>query len=245
MRVVTYNLRQGDPANPNWSWVIEAFKPDIFLAQETREPPDPFRGKAAWCPVYDPHWGTAIYVGFGTITELPLSDFHGSLVGVEVDSFPYPVATGRRLRVFSVHAPTDKGWACTIAAVNRMLDTIERVGTERGDADLMIGGDFNLYSLGKRHHSEIKAGSRWTTTSVESDILIRLRKLGLINCWQTANPGVPLAQTLRWTTDNVPSFHCDGIFVPETWKTPVCTVVNNREWDSMSDHNPVIATFVE
>jgi hypothetical protein len=140
-----------------------------------------------------------------------------------------------------------------------MLDLI---GQHRGDGDLIIGGDFNL-TVGQRHHSERRDdGTPWLTAEAELAVQARLgEEFGLINCWQTANPGMPLAQTLRWSGEPRPpicpqcppvrSFHCDGIFVPASWGTPFCTVINNEEWTGRndgrrlprSDHNPVVATF--
>ena len=35
-----------------------------------------------------------------------------------------------------------------------------------------------------------------------------------MSCWQAANPGGPLAQTLRWSANREAPYHCDGIFVP-------------------------------
>lgn len=187
-------------------------------------------------------WGSAVYVRQGTVTALALGAFGGWLVGAEADEFPHPVSKGRRLRVFSLHAPKPPvvGMGSYPQVVNEMLDLIAR---HRGDADLIIGGDFNV-TVSERHHSERQNGAPWTTTSQERAIQTRLRQdFGLINCWQTANPDVPLAQTLRWDKNPVPSFHIDGIFVPASWGIrPCCTVVDREEWAELSDHNPVVAT---
>jgi hypothetical protein len=131
-----------------------------------------------------------------------------------------------------------------------MLDVISQ---HRKDADLVIGGDFNLLSLDERHESELKGdGSPWTTIAVEKKIQTRLKdEFGLVNCWQAANPGVPLAQTLRYVKNPVPAYHCDGIFVPASWGTPISRVMGNTELYNKkpagrrtSDHNPVLATFI-
>jgi len=133
-------------------------------------------------------------------------------------------------------------------SVEGMLDV---VWANRGDADIILGGDFNL-TIGERHHTERNDdGTRWTTNPDERAIQTRLRdQFGLVNCWQAANPGVPLAQTLRWSGEPVRSFHVDGIFVPSTWGFPRCTVVSNEEWTGRndgsrlprSDHNPVVVS---
>lgn len=273
MRIITYNLYKGGIGNQHWSLVIDAFDPEILLVQESFPPeqsglPQDLRKQAVWCAVSSDKygilkWGTAVYAKCGKVTELESGNFRGGLVGVEIEGMAHPGLAGRCLRVFNLHAPTDKGWASTIKSVNEMLDTIAEIGKSRGDADLIIGGDFNLYSLGERHKSEIKEGKPWKTLPEESKISTRLQKeFRLINCWQTANPGVPLVQTLRWSGEVRPkdcpkcppvqSYHCDGIFVPAFWPGRLfCTVVNNEEWTGRndgrlprSDHNPVVATFV-
>ena len=73
----------------------------------------------------------------------------------------------------------------------------------------------------------------------------RPREFGLLNCWQTANPDQPLCQTLRWTGDRAIPYHCDGIFVPRSWKDRLksCEVIAGDEWNRLSDHNPVVACF--
>jgi exonuclease III len=256
MKIITYNLLNGGGGNQHWSHVIEAFDPDIFLAQESYPPEkcglqQDLRGQAVWRPA-NKYWGTAVYAKCGKVTELKIENlgkFQGWLVGAELDGFSHPGIAGRRLRVFSLHAPP---WSITGDAypetVKKMLNVIWE---NREDADMIIGGDFNLYSLGERHKSEIKNGKPWITLPEERGILTRLRDtFGLTNCWQTANPGVPLAQTLRWCRNPISAFHCDGIFVPESWKAKIsCTVINNEVWTDRrrprSDHNPVLATIAD
>ena len=59
---------------------------------------------------------------------------------------------------------------------------------------------------------------------------MRLRdELGLMNCWKYLNPDVRLAQTLRWTSDRTVNYHCDGIFVPQSWRDRLL------EWLSFPD----------
>jgi endonuclease/exonuclease/phosphatase family metal-dependent hydrolase len=118
-----------------------------------------------------------------------------------------------------------------------MLDLI---GAHRGDADLVIGGDFNL-TVGERHPSEARR-----TDPLDPAVQARLRdEFGLINCWQAANPGVRLAQTLRWSNDPPVPYHCDGLFVPASWRPALrsCAAAAGPEWEALSDHNPVVVTF--
>ena len=157
------------------------------------------------------------------------------MVGVEIPASAFPISGDKPLRVFSVHAPTAK--ESYARAVNKILDMLRDY---RDGADVVIGGDFNL-TVSRRHPAE----DRQTSTA---DLKIQQRledEFGLINCWQTMNPDVPLAQTLRWDRDPVPPYHCDGIFVPGSWseKLKACQVLSGPPWDGMSDHNPVVAEF--
>src|SRR5262249_46394161 len=140
-----------------------------------------------------------------------------------------------RVIVFSVHGPVgERGY------VRTMQDILDRVGSIRGGADLVLGGDFNI-AVGYRQPTEpIKI------LRAEREILDRLTKqFELVSCWQAANPDRPLAQTLRWTGNRAAPYHCDGIFVPRSWlpRLKSCRVVRGSRWNLMSDHNPVVADF--
>ena len=250
MKIVTFNLKFNGAGSQDWSHWVETLDPDILLLQETRAPAAALKPQTVWCHAGDYKWGSAIYVKHGKITPLELGSFEGWLVGAEVEGLAFSRQAGRPLRIFSLHAPPRSVSGLDYPkTVGKMLDVISQ---HRKDANLVIGGDFNLLSLGERHESELKAdGSPWKTIAVEKEIQNRLKdEFGLVNCWQVANPGVPLAQTLRYVKNPVPAYHCDGIFVPEEWGTPDCRVVRNTEmYDKKpagrrtSDHNPVLATF--
>jgi hypothetical protein len=227
MKIVTYNFLTGGAGKEHWSQLSNAFAPDIILAQESYPPQecgmaDAWTNQIVWHKASNNRWGTAVYVKSGQVTSLPTGTFQGWLTGVEVEGCPG--MQGRRLRAFSLHAPprriTGKNYSAT---VNDMLTLI---GTVRGDTDLVIGGDFNLLSLGRRHESEKREnGKRWTTRKQELAILKRVEdEFGLVNCWQKASPAIPLAQTLRWVAKDAVAYHCDGIFVPSTWQVARCTV---------------------
>ena len=180
------------------------------------------------------HWGSAVYVKGHKPSKLDLQHFGGNVVGVEVHGFSWPNPDGCRLRIFSIHAPDKGGYQ---QAVHSILDGIADV---RDGCDLVIGGDFNL-TVSERHESE-------PVQTCEADLAIQARlrdEFSLINCWQTAHPGEPLAQTLRWNGNKETPYHCDGIFVPASWKEHLqkCLVTSDDKWDKMSDHNPVVAEF--
>jgi hypothetical protein len=239
MRIITYNLRFGGSGNSHWGKVFEDFAPDVFLVQESYDPiehlPPLLHGNlhrdACWKCVEGLKWGSAVCVRGKAARKLGLPDFPGHVVGVEVDGSAFSISDGRPIRFFSIHAPDRGGYQ---RAVNSILDMI---GANRGDGDLVIGGDFNLTVAERLSTEELK------TSKADQAILARLKdEFDLVAAWQVANAGVPLPQTLRWAKDKVTPFHCDGVFIPQKWTSRVrsCTVVSGQEWDKLSDHNPVI-----
>jgi endonuclease/exonuclease/phosphatase family metal-dependent hydrolase len=121
-----------------------------------------------------------------------------------------------------------------------MHEILDRIAPLGEDADLVLGGDFNVV-VGFRHAREKLKVSRG-----ERAILERLaQEFKLVSCWQAAHPNRPLAQTLRWSADRSAPYHCDGIFVPNSWldRLVSCRVVRGSRWNALSDHNPVVAEF--
>jgi hypothetical protein len=77
-------------------------------------------------------------------------------------------------------------------------------------------------------------------------VQLRLREeFGLVNVWDFLHPRMQPVQTLRWTGDPRVPYHCDGLFVPQSWCTALqsCVVLSSQRWRERSDHNPVVATF--
>jgi len=125
---------------------------------------------------------------------------------------------------------------CHVKQVNLILDLIQ--GQLPADATVIIGGDFNL-TVGFRHPGE-------QLQKNQPKLMARFqREFGLMNCWQTVHPNQDLPQTLRWSNNKTMPFHCDGIFAPAHWYRylEAADVISGDEWDSLSDHNPVVASF--
>ena len=249
MKIVTYIMRFGGRGRVHWTEILDQFEPEIFLVQETYEPQEHLtpllygkhHEKAIWRRVESSgealDWGSAVFVQPSTATTIELPDFSGWVVGAEVPEFQDPNGIKQLLRVFSLHAPTGMGSYQRV--VNSILDMLLNL---RDGCEVIIGGDFNL-TVSERHPSE----DRVTEVS-DLKIQKRLRdEFRLINCWQTANQDVPLAQTLRWGSDRTIPFHCDGLFVPQSWASQLrsCSVPAGGIWDDLSDHNPIVADFDE
>jgi len=241
LRVVAYNFLSGGSSTRagHWSRIRAQLAPDIVLAQECRLPQDSPRERfrpgpvdtLLWAPVAARRWGSAVFLRALRATPLKMPDFAGWVVGAELASLRR--SPGRPLRVFSIHCPGgERGYVRTM---HEILDRLAQLCT---GVDLILGGDFNVVVGHRQPHERIRV------TRGEREILDRLSaEFDLISCWQAANPGRPLAQTLRWSANRHAPYHCDGIFVPSAWGARLvsCRVVTGSRWRELSDHNPVVA----
>ena len=179
-------------------------------------------------------WGTGVFLARDAIRPLEVPGFAGWIVGGEFDRHAW--LSPRPLRVFSIHCPRgERGYVKTMHAI------LDAVAPLAAGADVVLGGDFN-----------VAAGTRGTRDQVQFSkgerlLLERLTdEFDLIACWRAMHPRRPLAQTLRWTGNRATPYHCDGIFVPRSWRSKLvrCEVIAGPTWDLLSDHNPVVADFV-
>ncbi len=230
MKIATYNFLHGGSRtrSGHLARVVTAFDADIVLCQEAR-PPEEFSNNGGqsqffWRPVRGYAWGSGIYVRGLSASEVRVPGFSGWVTGVEL-------ALTRRTLAFSIHCPAGAGGY--VQVMHRILDRLRRL---RKGADLILGGDFNV-AAGYRPPDDVIRFTRG-----ERELLDRIRnEFGLVPAWQTANPGLRLAQTLRWSANRSTPYHCDGIFVPANWRIRQCFVCHGAEWESLSDHNPVFA----
>jgi endonuclease/exonuclease/phosphatase family metal-dependent hydrolase len=236
MRLATYNHLHGGSAsrNAHWTSLMREVEPDIVFCQEASRLPRPelqtFGGKLFWNAVPGMKWGTGIWTREHKYTRVP--------VNPEFAGWPTAAKTGKRgLMLFSVHCPAgEKGYVDTM---NRIVDAVHTMSEGR---PVIVAGDFNVVA-GYRRDDDVVKMSRG-----EQRLLDRIRdELGLIACWQSANPDVPLGQTLRWMRNKVTPYHCDGIFVPAAWRDRLvsCRILSGPAWDALSDHNPVVAEVAD
>jgi exonuclease III len=243
MKIAAYNILKGGSQRVHWVRMIQDYDVDVLLVQESYAhhehlPPllYPDAGKqSAWEMAEKNGWGSAVFSRTGSVKPVPVPNFAGWVVGAEISGASWQVRMADPLLAFSVHAPS-KGEAYW-KQVNKLLDEIKKVAAGR---EVVIGGDFNLTVC----HSP---GPERPTCKQDLAIQARLaEEFGLLNCWQTANPDQPSCQTLRWTGDRTIPYHCDGIFVPKPWRDRLesCVVLAGDEWNRLSDHNPVVASFL-
>jgi endonuclease/exonuclease/phosphatase family metal-dependent hydrolase len=234
LRIATFNFRRGGGVRrpEHWPLLRERLQADVLLTQESRPPHEDSRHRTALWAEAVQGWGTGLYAPKLALKPLEVKGFRGWVTGGQLAS---GLRAGRPLRIFSVHCPAGKGGYA--ATVHRILD---RVQAMPGDADLVLGGDFNV-AVGVRDPGEPVKMSK-----AERALMTRFtEELELVPCWQTANPGRPLAQTLRWTGGPTAPYHCDGIFIPRAWQHRLesCEVFATPEWVALSDHNPVLAVL--
>jgi endonuclease/exonuclease/phosphatase family metal-dependent hydrolase len=222
--------------------MIEDQAVDLLLLQESYShfehlPPDRFplaQRRSVWKCTENNRWGSAVFSNSGRLKALKILEFAGWVVGAEIRDATWQVGLCDSILAFSVHAPLrNQSYS---KQVNKLLDEIRRIAKTR---QIIVGGDFNL-TVSHWGGSERPASKQ--------DLAVQQRladEFGLFNCWQAANPDQPLHQTLRWTGNRTIPYHCDGLFVPREWKSRLqsCTVLMGEEWNCLSDHNPVIASF--
>ncbi len=242
MKLATYNILKGGSQRVHWIKMIEDHGVDLLLLQESYVPdqhlppllyPDT-QSQSVWEMVEQNGWGSVVFSKSGTLKPIPVSGFSGWVVGAEISGASWQVGRNDSTMVFSIHAPSRK--ESYSKQVNRLLDEISRIACGR---EIIVGGDFNL-AIGKCPQSGRPVSKQ------DLEIQNRLaNEFGLLNCWQEANPNQSLPQTLRWARDRSIPYHCDGLFVPMAWKDRLesCVVLSGEEWNRLSDHNPVVATF--
>ena len=234
MRIVSYNMdRGGGPAQ--WRWLTtEPF--DLVLVQEAADPrpSDPARWR--WRERIG--WGTGVWCRSGEIGQaLDVPTFSGEVVAVVVRLHALPAGPTELLAI-SFHNPLYHP-----AAPATILRLLENLSPPSG-IPIVLGGDFNVASLGCRQPGEALA-----TTRAERSMLAALREQwGLMPFWPTAHPGQPLPQTHRWSGNRSTPYHCDGVFIPASWAAEElsCTVIDQPEaplfanGNYLGDHHPVI-----
>lgn len=243
MKVATYNLLRGGASLTHWSKMVCEQDVDLLLVQESYAPARHDKpliesaraDRSVWNAVPGRTWGSGIFTSSGNLTEIPVEGFTGWCTAAVLSDSIWGLGE-QPLLVVSIHAPSIQGLSYA-RLVNQILDKLHAL---RGAHELILGGDFNL-TVSARHPDEPQKLAK-----SDREIQVRLcEEFGLINCWQSANPNISLGQTLRWQTDPVPPFHCDGIFIPCSWKDRLetCEILDDDGWRVLSDHNPVIATI--
>src|SRR4051794_19740880 len=172
LRIATFNFRRGGGMRrpEHWSILRKRIKADILLTQESRPPAEPGPHRTALWAEAVQGWGTGLYARKLAVEPIQVKGFRGWVTGGELAASS---PAQRPLRIFSVHCPAGKGGY--VATVNRILDRLQAIP---GDADLILGGDFNV-AVGVR-----AAGEPVRMSSGERALMTRFTdELGLLPCW--------------------------------------------------------------
>lgn len=222
MRLTSFNFRQGGTPL-HWHTILAHTGPDVLLVQESKAPVDLRR--VHWEQVPGRKWGSAVWLKRGALTPIAVPGFTGWVVG----------GVSRDRYIFSVHIPPIRGNYHKSA--HALLDTLTPIVA---GGECILGGDWNI-TAGRRREHETR-----TTSRADHEFLDRLeRDFGLQSAWCIGNPGVPLAQTLRWMNAPKTPYHCDGIFVSvaKRKKVRAARVLSGEPWEKLSDHNPVVVEW--
>jgi endonuclease/exonuclease/phosphatase family metal-dependent hydrolase len=233
MKVATYNLHFGGSGKEknHLDRLFSDSGADIAFVQEAFDPKSypvsyPIQ-EAVWHSVENMNWGSGIVTRNIPIEEFPLPVFNGWVIAGRV------FCEGQEILLVNVHNPSNK--MTYLENLIAILDSIKELKYD----NIIIGGDFNI-SLGRRLPSEpLKSNSE------DRRGLALLEGMGLIQAWRLMNPGMPLAQTLRWSKDPALPFHIDCFFINKTLADRVtsCSVLLDPGWTGMSDHNPLAMEF--
>jgi exonuclease III len=236
MRLATWNLRFNAAAN-QWLGLWNRIGLDLLFLQETAAPKTDL--PCHWECVPGNSWGSAVVLRTGRIVPMPVPGYEGWVVGGEVLGGALP-SEDERWFVFSLHSPSPsknverKSYIKEVDAVLSHIEALVPQGCR-----LLIGGDFN-FTIGERQPGEFQE-----TQPAERAVVQRMEAMGLASCWSMSHPDLPLEQTLRWSSDRAPHkstpFHCDGIFVPKTWRDRISCEVFTSACYRVSDHNPIVA----
>ena len=160
MKIVSYNLRAGGTGCVHWQEIIERYSPSALLVQESFPPKEHLPAKpheeteacSVWAPASNANgnrkWGSGAYIPNCSANPIRLPKFNGWVVGAEIVGWKESPANSEKTLFFSLHAPGHMGSYQKV--VNEILDCLL---TFREDAEIVVGGDFNL-TVSERHESE-------------------------------------------------------------------------------------------
>jgi len=245
LKIASYNLHFGGDtgADNHWQRLNSEFLPDFICAQESLHPSKYFSPEAfaefkgcIHSNVHHGRWGSAILSRSHVLeaVTLGLPEFDGWVVGAMVPDFMIG-GISQSVLILSIHAPSPGPYE---SRVSRMLEVITQ---KWGKIPMIIVGDFNITTAIRLSGEELQ------NTAGEIKILNRMKnELGVFNAWQHLHPNDALPQTLRWSNKPELPYHCDGVFLSESFLPHLAgaEIVGNGVWGSMSDHNPIVVSLI-
>lgn len=204
---------------------------DVVLLQEA-QPTGVWTGPLIGAAVPHRPWGSWVLVRRGVLHEIAIAHYAGWVAGAE-----WRRNGGGPMYMFSIHVPTPNAKERRGSYVAEAIKIVAAICAHvPATGRLVIGGDFNVKSLGERLASEQIRSDR-----VERRALQDFRTRGLSIAWRDVHPRRALPQTLRWRRAPTTPFHCDG-FLTRGFPTATmaCDILCSNGATHVSDHNPVI-----
>ncbi len=230
LRILTWNLFKNRGAT-NLSQLVSEYRPDIALFQESKSVSFGDQSFTEMPP--NMQFGNTVIVLGGSIERIPIREWTGCITGGELKH--KKLSNKHRVFVFNVHLRKGHPYPNSYPkSAQQSFAAIHAVVPR--DSKLIIGGDFNFYSL-----HPIVANTLVNRPAGESRVLDEIGRLGLISCWSDCHPNLEAQQTLRLATQPQTPFHCDGIFVPRAWSGSIECAIVDSNLVKISDHNPVVA----
>jgi exonuclease III len=247
MRVISWNLNGNSRrhSTANALAYLDTLNADIVLLQEVA--PLPAERNAIRHPVWSDAWGTAVLARSGLvlrevptipvtsierITDGQLERSHpGAWVAADVDMPGIGAVTV--ISVYGIQRKLRNGVAYATTTVQRTLSDLTPVlDVHRSKGHVVLAGDLNI-------SPQIDPPDREAHVAA----IDRLKAFGLVDCMKEHHDGY--VQTYRHLNKSGGKpWQLDWVFAAPSLKAVSCSVVDNEESRSFSDHNPVIVDFV-
>jgi endonuclease/exonuclease/phosphatase (EEP) superfamily protein YafD len=205
---------------------------EVVLLQEAK-PIGAWSGPLIGTVVPHHRWGSWILVRRGTLQEIALTEYTGWVAGAKWRC----AEAGGTTYLFSIHGPTSNTHARRGPYVAEAMKIVAAICAHvPATGRLIIGGDFNVKSLGERLPTE-----EIQHDTAERRAVQEFRTRGFAFAWRDAHSQCALPQTLRWCGAPAVPFHCDG-FLVRGFPTAAmaCEVLCSDQETRASDHNPVL-----
>jgi exonuclease III len=212
--------------------LADRLRADVVLLQEAH-PTGVWPGPLLGAAVAGRPWGSWILVRRGELHDIALPHYAGWVAGAQWRRAGH----GGTLFLFSIHVPTPNAHERRGSYVAEAVQIVAAICAQvPATGRLVIGGDFNVKSLGER-----LAAEPIQLETAERRALHAFRNQGLAIAWRDVHPRRALPQTLRWRPAPATPFHCDGFLTrgfPPAAMT--CDILSSAGTTRVSDHNPVV-----
>ena len=250
MRLVTWNLnhRSHDLQLDSLVDALGAPPPDVFFLQECTGLSVRWGREHAAHQLtpagntrLTPAFGSAILAPGQRLEPVSIQTHPGWVVAARVVEGSLLDAVDGPLCLVCVHTPTTPRGKPKVSYTKYLSSIVDELKGLAREATLIVGGDFNLRTIIESPvHEEIviqpTASERIVLRRFSSDLHLQL-------AWTAAHGATTPPQTLLWTKDKATPFHCDGIFVPASWRGPISCQVLGGAFLDRSDHLPVVMDY--